>query len=165
MGRTWMFFLGGGGEGKRNSRARLSRRFCRTTRVPNRPMLYIIYFAVEVSLPHMSSGHREGGPRSSISLCRHMCCSASTTRRPSPHIEDGEGVVSPRSATDSTEQWVCCLCTCVLCRRLTRKRLYAEDRGLQVPMSLLNKSILNDILLHIKLFFLIFFYRVSLLKS
>ncbi len=27
-------------------------------------------------------------------------------RRPSPHIEDGEGVVTPRSATDSTEQWV-----------------------------------------------------------
>jgi hypothetical protein len=28
---------------------------------------------------------------------------ASTTRRPSPHIEDGEGAVAPRSVTDSTE--------------------------------------------------------------
>jgi hypothetical protein len=41
-----MFFLGGAGEGKRNSRARLPRRFRRTTRVPNRPVLYIIYYAV-----------------------------------------------------------------------------------------------------------------------
>ncbi len=63
----------------------------------------------------MSSSHREGGPRSSITLDRHMRCSASTTRRPSPRIEDGEGVVAPRSVTDSTEQWVWCLCTCVLC--------------------------------------------------
>jgi hypothetical protein len=110
-----MFFLGGEGEGKRNSRTRLPRRFRRTTRVPNSPMLYIIYFAVEVSLSHMSSGHREDGPRSSIVMGRHMRCSVSTTRRPSPRIEDGEGVVAPRSATDSTEQWVCCLCTCGLC--------------------------------------------------
>ncbi len=28
---------------------------------------------------------------------------ASTTRRPSSHIEDGEGAVGPRSTTDSTE--------------------------------------------------------------
>jgi hypothetical protein len=45
----------------------------------------------------MSSGHREDGPRSSIALGRHMRCSASTTRRPSPRIEDVEGVVVPRS--------------------------------------------------------------------
>jgi hypothetical protein len=74
LGRTWMFFLGGAGEGKRNSRARLTRRL--------------------------------GGSRSSIALGRHVCCSTSTARRPSPHIEDGEGVVAPRSVTDSTEQWV-----------------------------------------------------------
>jgi hypothetical protein len=30
----------------------------------------------------------------------------STNRRPSPHIEDGEGFVAPRSTTDSTEKWV-----------------------------------------------------------
>ncbi len=50
----------------------------------------------------MSSDHREGGPRSSIALGRHVSCSTSTARRPSPHIEDGEGVVASRSATDST---------------------------------------------------------------
>jgi hypothetical protein len=44
----------------------------------------------------MSSGHREGGPRSSIALGRHVCCSTSTARRPNPRIEDGEGVVAPR---------------------------------------------------------------------
>jgi hypothetical protein len=38
-----MFFLGGAGEGKRNSRARLPRRFRRTTRVPNIPV-YVIYY-------------------------------------------------------------------------------------------------------------------------
>jgi hypothetical protein len=27
-------------------------------------------------------------------------------RRPSPHIEDGQGSVAPRSVTDSTDQWV-----------------------------------------------------------
>jgi hypothetical protein len=27
-------------------------------------------------------------------------------RRPIPRTEDGEGAVAPRSATDSTEQWV-----------------------------------------------------------
>jgi hypothetical protein len=43
LGRTWMFFLGGAGEGKRNSRSRLPRRFRRTTRVPNIPV-YVIYY-------------------------------------------------------------------------------------------------------------------------
>ena len=33
---------------------------------------------------------------------------ASTTRRPGARIEDGEGAAAPRSATDSTEQWVWC---------------------------------------------------------
>jgi hypothetical protein len=54
----------------------------------------------------MSSGHREGGSRSSIALGRHVRYQVSTTRRPSPHIQDGEGAVTPRSVTDSTEQWV-----------------------------------------------------------
>jgi hypothetical protein len=43
LGRTWMFFSGGVGEGKRNSRARLPKPFRRTTRVPNRPV-YVIYY-------------------------------------------------------------------------------------------------------------------------
>jgi hypothetical protein len=63
--RFWVergcFFLGGGGEGKRNSRARLPRRFRRTTRVPNCPV-YVIYYVFRSGGFHcsMSSGHREG---------------------------------------------------------------------------------------------------------
>jgi hypothetical protein len=73
--RTWMFFLGGAGEGKRNSRARLPRRFRRTTRVPNNPD--VIYYILRSGFFHynMSSGHRKGGSRSSIALDRHVCCS------------------------------------------------------------------------------------------
>jgi hypothetical protein len=67
---------------------------------------YILYVGQWKFRCNMSSDHREGGPRSSIALGRHVCCSTSTARRPSPRIEDGEGVVAPRSATDSTEQWV-----------------------------------------------------------
>ena len=112
--RFWVgrgcFFLGGAGEGKRNSRARNAEtmRRCFAGRCEFQTacfMLYIIYCAVEVSLQH-AKGHREGGPRSSIALGRHGCCSTSTARRPSPRIENSEGVVAPRSVTDSTEQWV-----------------------------------------------------------
>ena len=59
--------------------------------------MYILYiaqwffFAAHVFRP------REGGPRSSIALGRHFCCSTSTARRPSPRIEDGEGAAAPRS--------------------------------------------------------------------
>jgi hypothetical protein len=42
-GGLLLFIMGGGGPGKRNSRARLPRRFRRTTRVPNSPV-YVIYF-------------------------------------------------------------------------------------------------------------------------
>ncbi len=39
-----------------------------------------------------------------------MCVvQVSTTRRPLLHTEDGEGTASPRSTTDSTDQWVWCL--------------------------------------------------------
>ncbi len=90
--------------------------FRRTMRIPNSPVcMYILYVGQWKFRFNMSSGHHEGGPRSSIALDRHVCCSTSTTRRPSPHIEDGEGVVVPRSATDSTEQWVWFLYTCGLC--------------------------------------------------
>jgi hypothetical protein len=37
---------------------------------------------------------------------QHVPVQASTTRRPSPRIEDSEGAAAPRSTTDSTEQWV-----------------------------------------------------------
>ena len=35
-----------------------------------------------------------------------LIVSLATARRPGSRIEDGEGATAPRSATDSTEQWV-----------------------------------------------------------
>jgi hypothetical protein len=68
-------------------------------------MLYIIYCAVEVSLQH-ASDNRERWSRSSMTWADTYDVQSSTTRRPSSHIEDGEGTVDPRCATDSTEKWV-----------------------------------------------------------
>jgi hypothetical protein len=48
-------------------------------------------------------------------LIHTVCCSTSSARRPSPRIEDGEGVVAPRSATDSTDVSVMCLVLAASC--------------------------------------------------
>jgi hypothetical protein len=47
-----------------------------------------------------------GGPVPRCTGQTRALFQASTTRRPSPHTEDSEGIVPPRSVTDSTEQWV-----------------------------------------------------------
>ncbi len=104
MGRRfWVgrgcFFLGGRG-GKRKSQG------TDDTRFQTDPFCYILYVKQWGFRYSMSSGHREGGPRSSIALGRTYVVQVSTTRRPSPHIEDGKGTATPRSTTDSTEQWV-----------------------------------------------------------
>ena len=110
MGRHfgWVvdFFLGGAGEGKRSSRARLLRRFSQTTRVPNSPYMFILYIAQWKFRCSHAKGHRERWSRSSMPWADTCAVRASTTRRPSSRIEDGEGAAAPRSATDSTEQWV-----------------------------------------------------------
>jgi hypothetical protein len=111
LGKLLIFFFGGAGEGKRNSREsnEETMRRCFAGRCEFQTALcvcYILYVGQWKFRCNMSSGHREGGSRSSIALVRHVCCSTSTARRPSPRIEDGEGVVAPRSTTDSTEQWV-----------------------------------------------------------
>jgi hypothetical protein len=116
LGRTWMFFSRGGGGGEEELQGTTDETFSHDDTSSKQPCLcYILYIAQWVFRCSMSSDHHEGGPRSSIALGRHVRCSVSTTRRPSPHIEDGEGAVAPRSGTDSTEQWVSCLCTCGLC--------------------------------------------------
>jgi hypothetical protein len=112
MGRRfWVgrgcFFSGGGGGGEEELQGTTVETFSHDDTSSKHPCLcYILYITQWGFCYSMSSGHREGGPRSSISLVRQVCCSTSTTRRPSPHIEDGEGAVSPRSVTNSTEQWV-----------------------------------------------------------
>ncbi len=67
-------FLGGEGEGKRNSRVRLTRRFHSTTRVPNNPV-YVIYYIL------CSGGISAGYTRQSRTvtpildvLDRHVLC-------------------------------------------------------------------------------------------
>jgi hypothetical protein len=99
MGRRfWVgrgcFFLGGTGEGKRNSRVQLPRRFRRTTRVPNSPV-YVIYYILH-------SGGFAAACLQTIAkavLDPRLSWSDTCTVRPSPLIEDGEGVVDPRSTT------------------------------------------------------------------
>jgi hypothetical protein len=96
-----------GGGGEEELQGTTAETFSQDDASSKQPCLcYILYISQWGFRCSMSSGHDEGGPRSSIALGRHMSCSTSTTRRPSPRIEDGEGVVDPRSTTDSTEQWV-----------------------------------------------------------
>ena len=69
------FFLGGAGEGKRSSRARLPRRFRRRREFQTALYMFcIIYCAVEVSLFH-DSGRRERCTQSSLPWGRHVRCS------------------------------------------------------------------------------------------
>ena len=110
MGRHfgWVvdFFLGGAGEGKRNSRARLLRRFRRRREFQTaRVYVYIIYCAVEVSLQPCERPSRTVAPILDA-LGRHVRCSGFDNPSTESRIEDGEGAAAPRSATDSTEQWV-----------------------------------------------------------
>jgi hypothetical protein len=51
----------------------------------------------------VSSDHREGTPDPRGPGQCTFVVEASTTRRPVPHVEDSEGVDSPRSVTDFTE--------------------------------------------------------------
>ena len=107
LGRTWMFFWEGQWRGSGTPGRVLLRRFHRTTQVPNSPV-YVIYYMLSsggfaaVCLQSIAKGVLD--PR--LPWADTCTVQVSTTRRPSPHIEDGEGAVDPRSVTDSTEQWV-----------------------------------------------------------
>jgi hypothetical protein len=63
---------------------------------------------VGVSLQHVSD-HLKWGLRSSMTWTDMCVVQVSTTRRSLPHTKDSEGVGTPRSITDSTEQCVWCL--------------------------------------------------------
>ena len=108
LGRTWMFFLGGEGEGKRNSRARNAETFSQDDASSKQPWVYVIYYMLSsggftaACLQTIAKGVLD--PR--FPWADSCSVQASTTRRPSPRIEDGEGAVAPRSVTDSMEQWV-----------------------------------------------------------
>ena len=111
MGRLWMVFLGGTGEGKRTRQSKYYRVvFARDVRVQTDPFFYFIYYILSRS---GSGGFTTGynmcqtivnGPRSSMP--RAVCVvQVGTVRRPLPHTEDSEGSDAPRSDTDSTDQW------------------------------------------------------------
>jgi len=102
------FFWGGAGEGKRNSRARNAETFSQDDASSKHPCVYVIYYMLSsggftvACLQAIAKGVLD--PQ--LPWADTCAIQASTTRRPSPHIEDGEGAFAPRSATDSTEQWV-----------------------------------------------------------
>ena len=100
---------GAGGEGKASGHGQ-KRRSLDDTHFQTVPFCYILYVEQWGFLCSMSSGHHTWGPRSSIALGRTRVVQVSTTRRPSPRIEDGEGVVPPRSTTDSTECLLYVIC-------------------------------------------------------
>ena len=86
LGRTWMFFSGGGGGGEEELQGTTAETFSQDDASSKQSWVYVIYYM-------LSSGG-------------HVRCSGLDNPSPSPRIEDGEGAAGPRSATDSTEQWV-----------------------------------------------------------
>ncbi len=111
MGRRfWVgrecFFLGGRG-GKRKHQGTVSRVGRWTTRAFKQPHFLIYYMLSSggygaACLQVIMKGVLD--PR--LPWSEPVLFLPSGTSRPSPHIEDGEGDTAPRSATDSTEQWV-----------------------------------------------------------
>jgi hypothetical protein len=112
LGRLWMVFSwwGGGGEEETPGHSLLSRFFRRTTRVSEQSFFYVIYYILS-SGSFTASRFRASRKVPSTSTPWTDLCTVqvSTTRRPLPRTEDSEGAAAPRSATDSTEQWVWCL--------------------------------------------------------
>ena len=108
FGRLLIFFFGGEGEGKRNSRARNAETFSQDDASSKQPCVYVIYYMLSsgsfaaACLQAIAKGVLD--PR--LPWSDTCALRASTTRRPSPRIEDGEGVVAPCSTTDSTEHRV-----------------------------------------------------------
>ena len=113
------FFLGGVGVGKRTRQGKYCRVvFAGDARVQTDPFFYVIYYI-------LSSGGFVGtwfrpsrttpDPR-----CpgQHVLFKLGQFDEPLQHTEDSEGPATPRSTTDSTEQWVWCLMHMSLCYML-----------------------------------------------
>jgi len=99
LGRLLIFFFGGAGEGKRNSRARNAETFSQDDASSEHPCVYVIYYMLSsggftvACLQAIAKGVLD--PR--LPWADTCAPQASTTRRPSSRIEDGEGAVAPRS--------------------------------------------------------------------
>ncbi len=103
-GRLWMFFLGGRGRGRAAPGCVLLRSFRRTAGCKQSFFCVIYYmlrsggFAAVFKVIAKGGSSILGHPGQTRAMFQ-----ASTTRRPSSRIEDGEGAAAPRSTTDSTE--------------------------------------------------------------
>ncbi len=110
LGRTWMFFLGGGGGGgggKRKCQGMVSRVGRWTTCVFKQPH-FVIYYMLRSGgftaayLQTIVKGVLD--PR--LPWATHVHCSVFDNPSTCSTHEDSEGADAPRSATDSTDQWV-----------------------------------------------------------
>ncbi len=106
MGRLWIFFLGGRG-GKRKHRSGSAGSVAGRHTLSN-SLIYVIYYMLSSGGFTAASGHRDGVLDPQCPESVRVLFKVWTTRRPVPHIQDSEGDTSPRSFTDSTEQWVGC---------------------------------------------------------
>ena len=110
LGRLLIFFLGGRGRGRGGPRASTAESFSQDdARFQTAPFFYVIYYI-------LSSGGFAAAcfrpsrkvPSTSMPWADTSDVQSSTIRRPVLHTEDSEGDAAPRSATDSTDQWVWC---------------------------------------------------------
>jgi len=108
-GRLWVgcgFFSWGDGKGEEETpRKVLMSRFRRTTRVSqhlSESLCYIDQWGFTTGCVRPS---RTVSPILDT-MGRHVPCSSCDNLMTLPHPEDSEGAGSPRSTTDSTEQWV-----------------------------------------------------------
>jgi hypothetical protein len=109
LGRLLIFFFGGAGEGKRNSRTRNAEtmRRCFAGRCEFRTDLCVCYINYMLDSGSFAASCLQSIAKGVLDprLTWTDTCvpQVSTTRRPSSRIEDGEGAAAPRSTTDSTE--------------------------------------------------------------
>ena len=115
LGGVIVSFLGGEGEGKRNSRARnaetMRRCFAGRCEFRTAPVIYYMLGSGGFTAPCFRPSRKV--PSTSMPWAAHVRCSGFDNPSTSLRIDICEGAVAPRSA--STELCVCCLCTCVLC--------------------------------------------------
>ena len=108
LGRLLIFSFEGRGRGRGSVRASPAESFFAGLRaLSNSPIFYVIY-CILISGGFAAAYFKSSRKVPSTSMPWADSCDvrSSTARRPSPHIEDGEGAVAPRCVTDSTEQWV-----------------------------------------------------------
>ena len=123
MGRRFrqvvdFFFLGGRGRRRGLTRVSTSESFSQKTRGCKQShfLCYILYIE-QWGFRYSMCQTITNDPRSSMAWAE-CPVQVGTVRRPLPHTEDSEGVVAPRSTTDSTEQWVWCIMNMSLCYML-----------------------------------------------